>query len=276
MKTIITHISPDLDAVTSVWLLRRFLKEYSNAEVFFVPAGKTFNDAPADQDSQIIHVDTGLGRFDHHQTNSFTCAAALVLNYIKKETSFKEIELVALERVVDVVVLYDHFRIILYSEPDNDIYDFSIESVIEGLKSQLDDSQIIQQGAIMLDGVYQSLLYKVRAENELKKANIFKSSWGKSVAVLTDNKYTSDLAQKKGYSLVVTKSPKTGHVRIKTRPDVKKSLSSLYKRLTLKDTKASWFYHASGHMILNGSLKNPSTVPTILQINQVLAEIEKI
>lgn len=275
MKTIVTHMSPDLDAISAVWLLKRFLKGWGTARLIFVPAGKTLDDSAPDSDVDTIHVDTGLGKFDHHQSNSFTCAAALVLNYLQGHNAFKDIESAALDRLVAIVTDYDHFRIIFYNDCDNDIYDFSIESAIEGLKSSLSDTELVEHGLSMLDGVYKSFFNKVLAEKELRKADIFSSSWGKSMAIITENKYTAELAQKKGYCLVVTKSAKTGHVRIKTRPDVKKDLFDLFERLKKLDPKASWFYHASGHMILNGSLKNPSTIPTILNISQVHQEILK-
>ena len=39
MKIIVTHNSPDWDAITAVWLIKRFLPNWENAEVQFVPAG---------------------------------------------------------------------------------------------------------------------------------------------------------------------------------------------------------------------------------------------
>jgi hypothetical protein len=40
MRRIITHKSSDLDAVTSVWLLKRFLPGWEEAEIAFVNAGE--------------------------------------------------------------------------------------------------------------------------------------------------------------------------------------------------------------------------------------------
>mgnify|MGYP001568014235 CR=1 FL=1 len=84
MKLIVTHFSPDLDAVTSVWLIKRFFKNWEKAEVKFVAAGKTWENQPVDTDEEIIHVDTGLGKFDHHNTDDDTCAAALVLEALQQ------------------------------------------------------------------------------------------------------------------------------------------------------------------------------------------------
>ncbi|MDO8657462.1 MAG: hypothetical protein Q7K55_01880 [Candidatus Levybacteria bacterium] len=43
MKIIVTHNSPDLDAIASVWLIKRFLPGWNEAEVKFVSAGERLN-----------------------------------------------------------------------------------------------------------------------------------------------------------------------------------------------------------------------------------------
>src|SRR3989344_8330959 len=91
MKTIVTHMAPDVDAITSVWLLKRFLSGWNEAQVKFVPAGKTLDNQIADSDPEIWHVDTGMGILDHHQTDEDTCAAKRCLEYIiRQETKDKK------------------------------------------------------------------------------------------------------------------------------------------------------------------------------------------
>src|SRR5580692_6515988 len=89
MKIIVTHMSPDWDAITSVWLLKKYLSGWQEAEVKFVPAGQRLNNIklktenlkqndPIEQigDDEVIHVDTGLGPLDHHQTQDTNVSAA--------------------------------------------------------------------------------------------------------------------------------------------------------------------------------------------------------
>src|SRR5687768_6706303 len=85
MKTLVTHMSPDLDALMSSWLILRFLPKWGEAELAFVPAGKTLNNMPPDSDPAIIHVDTGMGKFDHHQNGDYTCASKKVFEYLIEE-----------------------------------------------------------------------------------------------------------------------------------------------------------------------------------------------
>ncbi|NTW02983.1 MAG: hypothetical protein HGA19_17160, partial [Oscillochloris sp.] len=58
-----------------MWIMIRF-GEAKDADIQFVPAGCTLNNQPADADPDIVHVDTGGGRFDHHHSADHTLSAA--------------------------------------------------------------------------------------------------------------------------------------------------------------------------------------------------------
>ena len=95
MTIIVSHIWPDLDSITSIWLLKRF-GGYKDAELAFIPTGNTLNGMPVDSDPEVIHVDTGRGRFDHHQEEvhgHHICSAKLVWQAVRPEDG-------ALERLV--------------------------------------------------------------------------------------------------------------------------------------------------------------------------------
>lgn len=277
MKTIVTHLSPDLDAIASIWLIRRFLPGWSNTKLHFVPAGTTLDCASPDDNPDIIHVDTGLGKFDHHQTDELTCAAKKVLRLVKKEGRIKKSFQEPLSRIVETVNFFDHFHEVFLDEADSDVYDFLVVSVLDGLRIKFqDDSKLVEMGEKILDGLLQTFVNKTRAEEEIKKGLVFNSRWGKSIALNSENEETLKLALKKGYWLVVRKGPRKGHLRIKGLPVKKINLKKLYLTLKEKDKKASWFFHPSGHMVLNGSVKNPKTVPTTLTLNQVVKIIKNI
>lgn len=277
MNTIVTHLSPDTDAITSIWLLRRFLPGFAHARVSFVPAGSTLDHKKPDEYPSILHVDTGMGNFDHHQSNENTCAAQKVLDYLIKNDHVKENYVEPLERLVDVVNDIDHFREVFLPEPDNDIYDFLLMTVIEGVKMKLnDDEKIVTLVEQLLDGLLLIFFNKVHAEKEIDKGLIFETKWGKAIAFESDNEEVARLAQKKGFVLAIRRTIKRGTIRIKALPLEKINLKPLGELLTKKDPAATWFIHASGHMILNGSAKNPNTIPTTLTLNQVVEEIKKL
>lgn len=269
-KTIVTHFSPDIDAACAVWLVHRFLKGWENAEVVFVPAGQTLDQKPVDTDETILHVDTGMGAFDHHQSNEETCAAELVVNYLISEKMVSGETAEVLTRMSTVVCDCDHFKDIYRENPADDLYDFLPVSVISGAHSHFGSDHEVQEFMEnLLDCVFQSIVYKVRAEKEIKTGFEYTSDWGRTLAVETDNRETSSLAQKEGFHMVIGKS-KNGQVRIKLRPDVKKDLSELHELVLKKDPQATWFYHASGHMLLNGSSKNPDMIPSKLSLKELI------
>ena len=85
MFTIVTHYSPDLDAIASVWLIKKFLPNWQDAQIRFAPAGKTFEGQIVDSDPTFLHVDTGMGFLDHHHTSEYICAAKKVYEFIINE-----------------------------------------------------------------------------------------------------------------------------------------------------------------------------------------------
>jgi hypothetical protein len=273
MKTIVTHIGPDLDAITSVWLVKTFLPNWEEAQIAFVPAGTTLNNIQADSNPDILHVDTGFGKFDHHQTNENICAATLVYDEIKTIHG----ENPALERLVMVVNDVDHFAEVFYPNPTAHYWHFQLAAVIDGWRLMYaeDPQRIISLGMEALDAVYKTIQNRIWAEKEIQeKGKEFQTKWGKSLAIETTNDDVMHLAQKSGYQVVIRKDPKKGYARIKSVPLGTIDLRPFYEALKEQDKDATWFLHASNHMILNGSTKNPNMKPTRLTLDQIM-EISK-
>lgn len=275
MKTIVTHIGPDLDAITSVWLIKTFFPNWEEASIAFVPAGTTLGKKDPDNDSEIIHVDTGFGKFDHHQTDADICAATLVYDYIKAEHGEDK----ALARLVAVVNDVDHFKNVFYPNPTADFWEFDLASIIDGWRLIYGDDQLklMSLGMDALDAVYKNIQNKVWAESELEsKGKPFTSKWGPGMAVETTNDEVIHVGQKRGLKIMVRKDAKKQYVRIKTLPDPAIDLTPVYEALKEKDPTATWFLHASHHMLLNGSTKNPDMRPSALTLDDIIAVIESI
>ncbi len=308
MKTIVTHLSPDIDAVTSMWLILRFLPGWDDAELAFVPAGKTLNDNIVDSDPDILHVDTGMGMLDHHQTDEFTCAAKRTMEYISKTQNIrhsgksrsdrdasriherswtsqddgqpekKNFPDDALARLVDVVNDIDHFREVYYPNPSLDLYDFGLVGILDGWKLLYseDSKKIAELSFPIMDGVYKKFQDKVWAEKEIAEKGVeFKSFMGKGLGIETINDETVRLAQKMGYKIAVRKDPKKGYVRIKSLPDSEGNLTLCYNKLRKLDPDATWFLHAGKKMVLNGSMKNPESKPTKLTLREIIDVLKK-
>lgn len=275
MKTIVTHIGPDLDAITSVWLMKTFYPDWEEASVAFVPAGTTLHGLAVDSDPEIVHVDTGFGRYDHHQTDANICAATLVyegsVEYHGPDP--------ALERLVHVVNDVDHFQQVFYQNPEADHWDFHLATIIDGwrLIHSDDNMKILSLGMDALDAVYKTFQNKVWAEKEIKeKGKEFTTKWGKAMGVETTNDDVIHLGQKTGYQVMIRKDPKKQYVRIKSLPLDSIDLTPVYEELKQKDGTATWFLHASKHMVLNGSTKNPSMRPSTLSLQELITLVSSI
>jgi len=317
MKLIVTHKACDLDAVASAWIIKRFLPGWENAEFRFVPAGEKLKGSYVRtgaviekiDDHDVIHVDTGLGPLDHHQTeDANACATSLAFDYVLKHNEAlgrDENKKEALKRIVEYVIDDDHFQEVFYPNPNSDIYDFSLVSLIHGIKLiyPKDDESCMRFGMDALDSLLHYFENKVWAENEIGQKGIeFHTKWGKSLAVETLNDAVLKFGQTRGFVLTVRKDPSSGSVRIKARPkkrtrnpirqaqskhesgingsnifeDIDIDLTPVYDKLAKMDPDASWYLHVSKRMLLNGSNKNPNMKGSKLTLSEVVEVLQNI
>lgn len=302
MKIIVTHMSPDWDAIGSVWLLKKFLPGWKDAEVKFVPAGQRLTNAkfkvqssklddPIEKigEDEIIHVDTGLAPLDHHQIQKTTVSAAsLAWDYVRGQMDEAGEHLTpehdeAISRIVKIIVETDHFKEVYWQEADADYHEFSLLGLLEGLKQLKPgkDSEYVTFGIECLEALTRTFENRIWAENEIKeKGFAFKTRYGKAIGFETLNDTVLKLAQKMGYVLVVRKDPRKGYVRIKTLPSTEAKpgidLTLIYEQLSKIDPDATWFLHISKKMLLNGTPKNPKMRPTKLKLGEIIKVLEQL
>ena len=92
----------------------------------------------------------------------------------------------------------------------------------------------------------------------------------------TTNDEVVHLAQKMGYAIALRKDPKKGFLRIKSLPKDSIDLEPLYNELKSAEPDATWFLHASHHMVLNGSSKNPDMRPTKKSLQEIITALKDI
>lgn len=251
-------MSPDWDAIGSVWLLRKFLPGWEGAEVKFVPAGQRLGRGPVELlshptsshslraldgspsplatpqeviekigDDEVITVDTGLGPLDHHQTQDVnTSGTSLTWDYVRSEIekfggSLTPEHTEAVSRIVKIIVDTDHFKEVYWKDAAADYHEFSLLGLLEGLKQlkQGQDTEYVNFGIVCLDAMVHTFENRIWAEKEIKEKGIeFKTKYGKGMGFETLNDTVLKLAQKMGYVLVVRKDPRKGYVRIKALP----------------------------------------------------------
>ncbi len=286
-KLIVTHHAPDLDAITSVWLLKRFdAQNYANAKVAFVNPGETIALEVAEKEfncqlHEVTHVDTGLGEFDHHQAEKASreiCAATLVFDYLK-QTRPEIVKDLALIEIIKIVLDVDHFGEIDWPEAKNNRFVFTLHELIHGHESiePHDDDSQLHFGMKALDCAYAGMTNRLKAEEIIAHKGVeFNIRAGKCLGLETQNDESIKIAQVKGYVLAIRKDPEFGHIRIKVRPDAQLNLEKLYQAIKEIDPKATWFYHASGKMLLNGSIKHRNQIASALSLTGAIRLIQKL
>ncbi len=299
MKIIVTHTSPDWDAITSVWLLKKFLPGWDHAEVRFVPAGMHMLGNPQEAKNreenpiehvghdEVIHVDTGLTPLDHHQIyDTSVSAASLTWEYVQKQIAqagqhFTPEHTEAISRIVQVVVDTDHFKEVYWPGAADDRYEFGLLGVLDGLKlvKPSKDDEYLAFGTTCLHSLTAEFENRIWAEREIAEKGVpFTTRFGKGLGFETLNDTVLKLAQKMGYVVVIRKDPRKGYVRIKTLPATKESkgadLTSAYETFKKIDPDATWFLHISKKMLLNGSAKNPTMKPTKLSLDELIEVVK--
>lgn len=284
VKLLITHANPDLDACGACWLFLKFAdKQFEEAQLYFVNAGEEVSDETLKfkelERDEVVHVDTGLGQFDHHQMDNKErdSATLRVYGYItRKYPDLGGDE--ALKRLVHFINENDHFASCYWPEADNDRYQFMLEEMIKGVRQsrQLTDRETAEMYLIALDGVYAGMKMKVKAEADLDAGQEFESGWGKGLAIDNKNDEVMKLAMKKGYQVVVRRNTDSGHIRIKAVPDRGIDLTPLYDTLVKQDPFGTWYLHSSRAMLLNGSEHNEKHVATSLTLHQVVEIMKNI
>ncbi len=276
---IVTHHAPDLDAVGSVWMLKRFdAQHYADSQVAFVDPGSQISPSEAErlgfQMHQVTHVDTGLGEFDHHQTergHMKVCATSLTYEHVCKihpEEKDNRALLYLSEFVTDV----DHFGEIYWPEAESPRYNFMLHELLKGFESSdpHNDDSLLHFGLQCMDAAYACLRDYFQAQESLKEGQTFELPQGKALGIETRNDFIIQFAQKNGFVIVVRKDSKNGEIRIKARPDTDIDLKALHEKILKVDQVGTWYYHPSGKMLLNGSRKKRHQKPSPLSLDQVI------
>lgn len=278
MKKIVTHINPDLDAVVSVWLIKRFLPGWQEAMVDFCQPQSTIDGKPVDSNPDILHVDVGEGRLDHHQLKEVTSAAELCFNYLKQQRKgqlLKELDEKALVQIIKVVTEVDNARDLNWPETKTIRPNFYLHNLIAGIRGIAgSDEEAINFGLKGMDAVFHQIKKSLDAQEELKEGIEFETRWGKAIAIETGNDNVLWEGEKKGYCLVVRKDPETGGVRIYARYDKRADLTKAYNKFKKMDPVSEWYLHQSKKLLLNMS-SGKEMRPTKLSLEEIIKVLKK-
>lgn len=278
-KTLVTHKNPDLDAITAMWLFVRFdQSRFGDAHLEFTPAGETYKNQMVDSDPEVVHVDNGRGRFDHHMPGGYeTCAAKLVYEHLVAEGLVSPSDR-ALKEMVTFSLDIDRFVDFSWPEPFATRHSYTLHEVIPALHSLqvMDNEAVARYVFVYLDGVYQRLKQLHDAQDEIVQGTSFEWAMGRGLALNSTNNEVVKTAQKSGYYLVIQRHTENGHMRIKAVPEHGIDLTPLYDKILLSDTPEQWFLHPSCQMLINGWDKAGYKKPTNLSLDEVVQLVKQV
>jgi len=254
---IVGHLSPDLDCLCAMWILRRW-HNLGQAALRFVPAGATLGDAPADADPLVTHVDTGGGRFDHHAlADQSLSATELVRRAVAPDEQ-------VLERIARDVTRLDHALATRGTAPD-------ILNLIEGFNALYPEhpEQVALAMFANFDAWYAYEARQVRLEQAFADRIEFETPWGRAIAMQSDDGGSARLAFGAGAVLYVYRDGK-GNMGIAARSRGPVDLTQVLYDLKRIDPGADWFLHPSRRLLLCGTPKAPPRVPSRLTLEQLI------
>ncbi len=231
----------------------------TNVALHFVPAGETLDGQVVDSDSAIIHVDTGGGRYDHHQRYSLDeCAAELVRRAIAPENQ-------VLAQLVNQVLLIDTASASATEQA------FTVTSLIAGFNLLFPNSPSQVASAMLpnLDAWYEHESRLLRLADSFAARIEFDTPWGLGVAVESADGASSRMAYGLGAVLYVYRDG-NGWMGVVARSRSHVDLAELYAEVRRLDGDADWYLHPNRRLLLCGTAKAPARTPSRLSLDELV------
>lgn len=278
MKTIVTHISPDWDAIGATWLLKRFV--LTNAEIAFVNTG---NPDLSTSESADAVVDTGRVsnparfRFDHHQLTgpdaNATCATSLVYDYLRAVGKVDD----SLAPLIGLIYAGDTGK----SEA-NLSRSVGIHALLSCRKARREtDAALMAWGFEVLDDLASHLKARAEARLSLAQHTVFKSPDGLVWALEGAPQGATFAAFEEGARLVVFHSEQPGTVSVgcmrggeQSDPHVGDLVGLVHDNAELQAELERWFRHPAGFFAGRGTAKAPDPTPLTVSIVDIASELD--
>ena len=291
MATIVTHTSPDFDAIGACWLLQRYGR-MADAVVAFVNTG---NPDRAVLDAANAVVDTGREydpdrlRFDHHHfsgaTANSTCATQLAYYHIDISDN-------------DIFYLYPIVKLIYAGDTGKPEADQSRATGIHALLSakkgrRASNEELLAFGYELLDLLAERCLSQHKAQQELASKIVYRSNDGLVVAIKDGSPGSTFAAYENGARLVLFQSsmpevptnaigimrggesqePHAGDLVYNVLATMEYHSEHIHN--AIYDELATWYRHEAGFFAGRGTAKAPDARPITVDLAEVARLIDR-
>ena len=247
---LVGHRAPDLDCLAALWLLRRW-GGYADSAVEFVAAGSRHPDADA------VHVDTGGGTFDHHQTSDTALSSAELVRRAVRADDWP------LEQLILAVTADDHARA-------GDGTPLRARDLVTGLNARYpnDPTQVLATMEANFEAWYAAATIREDQRRAFAERIEFETPWGLGVAVES----TAGVASRDAYGMgAVLFAYRDQHgMGVAAQAQSAVDLSRVYAELGRIDPQADWYLHPNRRLLLCGSPKAPPRVPSALSLDALI------
>lgn len=263
-SVIVAHLAPDLDCIAAIWIFKRF-GGATDAQLRFVPAGTTLDNQPVDSDPRVVHVDTGSGRYDHHQRHVRTLSAA---ELVRRNVAAYD---VALERIIRQVTAIDNATASECQGSDLGMLANSFNVLYEN-----DPARVVELMLPNLDAWYAHEQRQLLLTESFANRIEFHSPWGRGVAMQSVYGGSATMAYRGGAVLYAYREELHGWMGVAAQARANVDLTSLADQLAVVDAGAQWYLHPSKRLLLCGTAKAPVTRTSCLSLREIVTVIEKL
>jgi hypothetical protein len=266
VKTLVGHRFPDDDTWLCIWIAKKFIPKADKAEIVFVNAGETL--PGSEEDSSVLHFDTGGGEYDQHRKGLLRGSSATLL---AKKLGLLEDP--GLKPLLEMTEKVDHVKPLPVT---------SIHFIIEGYPRKFKNTdrttnwQKVQERVFELfDIVYDQETARIQAKEKLHKY----AEWhtlpnGIKVASILWHPECREAAFEAGaYAVVWTTSRGPNHfytgiqtnrkypmlfldnvaAALRDQENKVRRINGQNQDLRSIGRTGPWYLHDSKHLILNGS-----------------------
>jgi hypothetical protein len=282
--TIVTHTSPDWDAIGAVWLLRR-----SGLDITTVTFVNTASPDPAVLAAAVAVVDTGREyneaelRFDHHQfegdESTMHSAVFLVARWLLRNDALPQ----EIWPIIELIHAGDHGQSVCGWPVSRDL---GIHALLSARKARrTSDAELLEWGCAVLDDLADNLIAREAGRQALQSDAVVYDS-GTVVALKNANWHASRAAAERGAVLVLFQSETTTEDGIsyaigitrngeRTTPHVGALVERVIaQRPDLAPELTTWFRHPAGFFAGRGTAKAPVYEPITIDLADVAAAID--